>query len=109
MRKLVVVCSLALLVSMVGIGCGSMSSCWTRSGSRVPVASGYGTPISAPVGAAPIVDSQMIYSSGCNPCTPVANACNPCSAQPACNPCDPCGSSSSGYPMGGAMPGPAGT
>ena len=108
MKKFVVVCSLALMVSMVGCGCGSMSSCFTRNGSRVPIASGLGgTPVNAPV-ASPIMDSQMVYSSGCNPCAPVSNACNPCSTQPACNPCDPCGTSSSGYPMGGTMPGPAG-
>ena len=109
MRKLIVVCSLALLVSMVGCGCGTgaMSSCWSRNGSRVPVASGYGTPVNAPA-ASTIMDAQMVYSSGCNPCSAVTNACNPCSTQPACNPCDPCGTSSSGYPMGGVMPGPAG-
>ncbi len=107
MKKFVVICSLALLVSMVGCGCGSMSNCFTRNGSRVPVASNFGTPVNAPV-ASPIMDSQMVYSSGCNPCSAVTNACNPCSTQPACNPCDPCGTSSSGYPMGGTMPGPAG-
>lgn len=106
MKKFVVVCSLAMLVSMVGCGCGSMSSCWSRNGSRVPVAAGAGTPVSAPAISAPIMDGQMVYSSGCNPCAPVSNACNPCGAA-TCGACDPCGSSSSGYPMGGTMPGPA--
>lgn len=111
MKKFVVFSSLVLMASVVccTVGCGSAGGCFSRNGSRVPVASGSnGTPISStPVAAAPIMDGQMVYSSGCNACNAVRPACNPCGAA-TCGACDPCGSSSSGYPMGGTMPGPAG-
>ena len=88
MKKVLVFASLILMTSCLAVGCSSMGSCWTRSGSRVPTQS-Y---TAAAVAPAPVVmPENIVYSSSCNPCAAVTNACDPCGTS----------GSTSNYPLPG--------
>ena len=96
MKKYFILSALLLIAAFVVTGCSSMSSCFTRNGSRVPTLSSASTgaaiaefPVSAPV-------EQVIYSSPMNQCNPCTPACS--------NPCDPC-STGTGTGASAAYPG----
>ena len=110
MKKVITFSLIALLTSPVFVGCKSGTSCFGRTGSRIPtsaITSNYddGSSLAAAnspriVNAASSGEVVMMNTTSasqvCAPCAPTQ--CNPCS------PCTPCGSatgtSASGYPAG---------
>ncbi|MBQ1337945.1 MAG: hypothetical protein II561_01735 [Thermoguttaceae bacterium] len=110
MKKVITFSLIALLTSPVFVGCKSGTSCFSRTGSRIPtsaITSNYddGSSLAAAnspriVNAASSGEVVMMNTTSasqiCAPCAPTQ--CNPCS------PCTPCGSatgtSASGYPAG---------
>jgi len=102
MKKLALLCAVALFLSTVSIGCapGTFTN-WCRSGSLFPVASSTQAP------------QRTVFMTGgssawCNPCEPVMCApcepvmCGPC--EPVCDPCMPRGFGA--FNRGVVMPGP---
>ena len=119
MKKVLTFSLIVLLASSGLVGCKSGTSCFTRTGSRVPIigsSSGdytdvaYGSNGARVINANPTNEVMMMNAasaySQCVPCAPAQ--CAPCApAQASCNPCDPCstargGVAASGYPTSAA-------
>jgi hypothetical protein len=109
MKKFAMLCTVALLLSSVSIGCTSNGSSWCRTGSIFPTAkTKETTQVVYTAAAGSYQHCDPCEAAACNPCEPAA--CNPC--EPVCNPCepmcDPCMPySRSGVITRGIMPGPA--
>ena len=119
MKKVLTFSLIVLLASSGLVGCKSGTSCFTRTGSRVPIIGSsssdytdvaYGSNGARVINANPTNEVMMMNAasaySQCVPCAPAQ--CAPCApAQASCNPCDPCstarsGVSASGYPTSAA-------
>ncbi|MGL4594702.1 MAG: hypothetical protein ACRCUY_08245 [Thermoguttaceae bacterium] len=102
MKKFMLFCFAAVLVSSFAVGCTSSGSS-TSSSNWCRLGSPWSSRSSHPQETVYMTGSngyQTSLASSCNPCEPAA--CNPC--EPVCNPCDM--SCTGNVYSGGILPGP---